>query len=360
VLRNWASEELAKEESSRLRRLSAEGLGRRRIARQIAEQTGRGCTSGVVGNALGLLGIHKPRTSSRVYVLEPSPPEDHQATIEELLEDRKKAYRRKANKAKFHERTLQLSPEPFGILLHGDPHLDDDGCDFEAVVKYLELAQQTEGMFGATVGDALNLWIGRLAKKYADSSLLASDGWRLTEWFINSHSAGFLAFVFGNHDSWAAGQGVDPMSELCKKTGVIVHAPDEIRITFTWKGRPELEPIIWILRHDFSGRSYFHPTHGPHKEAIFDGRAHILTAGHIHQWGELTTEQRHGRVSTALRVRGYKRCDEYAKQKGFYEQEHGYACVIVIDPESTGPGRIKVFWDIEQGCDYLTFIRGAK
>ena len=114
MLRNWASEELAKEQSDRLRKLSDEGLGRRRIARQIAEQTGRGCTSGVVGNALGLLGIHKPRTSSRVYVLEPSPPEDHQATIEELLEDRKKAYRRKANKAKFHERTLQLSHEPFG------------------------------------------------------------------------------------------------------------------------------------------------------------------------------------------------------------------------------------------------------
>lgn len=355
--RSWASDELIKHQEDRLRSLSSSGLGRRRIARRIEEATGRRCSDGVVGNALGALGIHKPRTS-RIDVVETDPPEDYEAPIEELVESRIKAYRRKSNKSKFHERTLEFPLEPFGILLHGDPHLDDDGCDFDAIVRYLELAQETEGLFGATVGDALNLWIGRLAKKYADSSLLASDGWRLTEWFIKSHSAGFLAFVFGNHDSWAAGQGVDPMSELCKKTGVIIHAPDEIRITFRWKDRPEVEPIVWVLRHDFSGRSLFHPTHGPHREALFDGKAHLFSAGHIHQWGELTTEQRHGRVSTALRVRGYKRCDEYAKQKGFYEQEHGYACVIVIDPRSEGPGRIKIFWDVEQGCDYLTYVRG--
>ncbi len=144
--RSWASDELIKHQEDRLRSLSSSGLGRRRIARRIEEATGRRCSDGVVGNALGALGIHKPRTS-RIDVVETDPPEDYEAPIEELVESRIKAYRRKSNKSKFHERTLEFPLEPFGILLHGDPHLDDDGCDFDAIVRYLELAQETEGLF---------------------------------------------------------------------------------------------------------------------------------------------------------------------------------------------------------------------
>ena len=135
------------------------------------------------------------------------------------------------------------------------------------------------------------------------------------------------------------------------------YAQDELRITLQWKGRPDLEPVVWVLRHDFGGRSWFHPTHGPHKEAMLDGKCHILTAGHIHQWGQLSTEQRHGRVTHAVRVRGYKRADAYAKQKGFFEQQYGEAALIVIDPHNEGAGRISIHWDLEDGCNYLKWLR---
>ena len=90
---------------------------------------------------------------------------------------------------------------------------------------------------------------------------------------------------------------------------------------------------------------------------MLDGRCHILTAGHIHQWGQLTTEQRHGRVTHAIRVRGYKRSDAFALQKGFFEQRYGEAALIVIDPHAMGPQRISTFWNIKQGCKYLTNLR---
>ena len=198
-------------------------------------------------------------------------------------------------------------------------------------------------------------WVGRLARCYADTSITASDGWRLSEWFLSSMQ--WVAIVGGNHDAWSHSAGLDPMKWLTQKCGVLCYAQDEIRITLNWKDNPHLEPVVWILRHDFSGRSWFHPTHGPHKEAMLDGRCNILTAGHIHQWGQLTTEQRHSRVTHAVRVRGYKRADSYAKQKGFFEQNFGEAVLIVINPKETGAGRITFHWNIKEGCQYLKFLR---
>jgi hypothetical protein len=90
---------------------------------------------------------------------------------------------------------------------------------------------------------------------------------------------------------------------------------------------------------------------------MLDGKCHLLTAGHIHQWGELITEQRHGRITNAVRVRGYKRSDSFAKSKGFAEQTHGECALIIIDPFKEGPARLMTFWDLRKGCEYLTFLR---
>lgn len=357
----WASNELVELCADRLRDMQDMGMGRRRIARSIEETSERECTEGVVGIALAKLGLHAPRKGiARVTIVDEEPIDNIEMPIDELIDTRVKAAERKYAKTRLHRRTLEFPAEPFGIVVHGDPHLDSEGADLSLVKKNVLLVQQTEGMFGACVGDELDLWVGRLAVNYADASILASDGWRLSEWFLKAHNTDdekkFLALVSGNHDAWANSPGLDPLANLAKKH-VHIYAPDELRITFVFKDRPDIEPIIWIMRHDFKGRSYFHSTHGPHREAIFDGKAHLLTAGHIHQWGELTTEQRHGRVTSAVRVRGYKRCDDYAMSKGFPEQEYGCAACIIINPLVEGPGRIMVFWDIEHGCEFLSMMR---
>ncbi len=281
--------------------------------------------------------------------------EDNLQPIEDLISARVKASQYKSKKAKKHQRNLTFPAEPIGVIVFGDPHIDNDGCDWETLFEHIELANSMEGVLACCVGDVQDNWIGRLAKLYANASITASDGWRLSRWFLESMQ--WLAIVGGNHDSWAHAAGVDPLGWIAKDCGVLCYAPDEIRMTIHWKDRPDLEPLIWVLRHDFRGRSWFHPTHGPHKEAILDGRCHILTAGHIHQWGELITEQRHGRVTHSIRVRGYKRNDSFAIEKGFFEQQSGEACLIVIDPFGGDTGRVNTFWNIPNGLEYLKVLR---
>ena len=266
-------------------------------------------------------GYEPPSIDADITDISPVDPADGDVPISELIERRITASKRHAVRAAAHTRQLELPPQPVGIMVFGDPHVDNEGCDWETLHKHIELCKSTDGVYAACVGDVQDNWIGRLQRLYSQSSILASDGWRLSEWLLGELE--WLAIVGGNHDQWAHGPGVDPLKWISADANVRCYANDEIRITLNWKGRPDLEPIVWILRHDFSGRSWYHPTHGPHKEAMLDGRCHLLTAGHIHQWGQLTTEQRHGRVTHALRVRGYKNNDTHARRLNFPEQQHG-------------------------------------
>lgn len=295
------------------------------------------------------------RSTAQALDIEHAPVPDGEIPIDELLELKRRAARRRMARHEGHQRRLTLPAEPLGLFVMGDPHVDNEGCDWDVIMHHVEVVQRTDGILAACVGDMQDNWIGRLARLYAHSSTSAADGYRLSEWLLSAMQ--WVAIVGGNHDAWAHGPGVDPMAWLTQKCQVPCYAPDELRITLDWKGRPDLEPVIWLLRHDFKGRSWYHPTHGPNKEAMLDGRVHLLTAGHIHQWGALTTEQRHERVTHAVRIRGYKRADEHAKALGFPEQQHGESVLVVIDPEVDGPGRIVLFWDIEQGADYLRWLR---
>lgn len=345
---------------AQIRELHAGGLGRRAIAKRVTEETGRPCTHGVMLAVFRQLQLSPRRTKStpEVEVRDVSPhhPDDGDVPIEELIEARIEAAAAKRLKATAHKRTIELPCEPFGVMVFGDPHVDNEGCDWASLADHVKLVQKTSGVLAACVGDVQDNWIGRLQRLYANSSATASDGWRLSEWYLESMQ--WLALVGGNHDAWAHGPGTDPLKALSKKARVLCYAPDEVRMELIWKGG-RAKPIDFMLRHDFRGRSWFHPTHGPAKEALLDGKCHVLGAGHIHQWGQLSTEQRHGRVTHAFRVRGYKRDDAHARSLGFYEQKHGESCLVVLNPTASEPGRIQLFWDLEHGCDYLSWLRKA-
>ncbi len=348
-----STRELVDLHASKLIEFRDGGRTYREIAYILSEQTKKTVTEGVVKRAckeLGLMTRDRPKTID----ISEEDVEDEEP-IEDLIDRRIEASARKMKKHKRHNRVLRMKSDPFALLVLGDPHVDNDGCDWSRLFADVRRAQKEEGVLAACVGDMQDNWIGRLARMYAESTIKASDGWRLSKWLLESLQ--WVAIVGGNHDSWAHSAGVDPLGWIAKEAGVKCYAPDELRITFEWSDAPDLEPVVWILRHDFRGRSWFHPTHGAHKEAMLDGRAHIFTAGHIHQWGQLTTEQRHKRVTHAIRVRGYKRCDAYAVEKGFYEQQYGEACLIVIDPKCDGAGRISVHWNLEAGYDRLRLLR---
>lgn len=299
----------------------------------------------------------RPPLKERLEIGDDYRAEDGEVPVEDLIASRVAASQRKASKSAAHVRTLTLPAEPVGFLVFGDPHVDNEGCDWAKLVEHIELARTTPGVLCANVGDQHDNWIGRLSGLYANSSMAAEDGWRLSEWMLKQVQ--WIAIVGGNHDSWAKAAGApDPMKVLSKLCDVKCYAPDALRLTIEWKGRPDWDPFVWDLRHTFPGHSWFHPTHGPHKEAMLDGRSHMLTAGHIHTWGQLITEQRHGRVTYSMRVRGYKKNDTYAREKGLPEQQYGEACLAVVDPsKGNGPGRTSLWPDIAAGCAWLTHLR---
>lgn len=290
--------------------------------------------------------------------MEVAPLETDEEPLDELIARRIKAFERKRQRKMRHRRRVTLPAEPLALYIAGDPHVDDDGCDMAQLQRHATAIRDVPNLYGACVGDLQNNWIGRLARLWAEESLSAREGVRLAEWYLGIVK--WLAMIGGNHDKWASTTGFDPLEFLCDKHNVRLYAPDQLRIEIAWQA-DDLPPLEVLIRHYFKGHSWFHPTHGANKEAMLDGRAHVFAAGHIHEWGELTTEQRHGRVTNAISVRGFKYSDDYAMEKQFFEQQHGAACLVTIDPKRAGPGQRQVWWDIEEGVDFhLDRVRRAR
>jgi len=331
--------------------------GRMRLAKMLEQQTGRPCTSAVMGSALPLLGYGKRRKLPEIT--EADPPREDPLDIDALIESRVRSFKRKAVKNDIHRRTLTLPAEPLGIMLYGDPHLDNRGTNWPLLIEHVKLVQDTPGVMAACVGDLTDNWVGRLQRLYSETDCLTTDAWKLSRWFLECQP--FLCIVGGNHDAWAHSSGVDPLGWISKDADVYAYAADELYITLNWRDRDDLEPVRWVLRHDFKGRSIYHPTHGPNRAAMIQyPLANLLTAGHIHTWGELNCEQANGRVCKSIRVGSYKTIDSYAREKQFTANVYGSGVFICIDPHSTGPDRITIHWDPAKGCQYLTWLRSIE
>ena len=138
--------------------------------------------------------------------------------IEDLVERRKKQYQKKAA---FEEATKLIPVKvkidgPIGVLVFGDPHVDDDGTDLEALERHARLVAETPGLFAGNIGDTTNNWTGRLARLYAEQSTSAEEASALAEWFVNLTSD-WLFIIGGNHDCWT-GTG-DVMRWITKQAG---------------------------------------------------------------------------------------------------------------------------------------------
>ena len=321
--------------------------GRTRAKRHFEKKTGKQIGLWVMETALRSM-----RTLKKDKTYEELEYEDLE--VLDILEHKKKIQRRKFSKQK-KKHVVILPPEPFAIWCIGDPHLDNDGCEILRLMKEMEIVKRNKNkIYSGCVGDLNDNWIGRLGLLYQNTSITAEDGWKLSKWFLSQME--WLFLLGGNHDAWANRAGINPLQWLCQLSDVKVYGEDEVRIEIQWLGNSDLEEIRIQCRHDHKGRSWFHNTHGPNKAAILDGKDHIFLSGHIHSWGHLQTEQRYGRVTHAIRVKGYKQIDSYAKKNQFFTQEHGSSCLIVIDPMNKSPSRIQVFWDIETGAKYLDYL----
>ncbi|MFZ9960353.1 MAG: hypothetical protein ACO3GP_08170 [Candidatus Limnocylindrus sp.] len=286
------------------------------------------------------------------YEFTPLPDDD--VPIEELIAQRKRKFQHKRE----HEEASKLIPikikmaGAIGILHFGDPHVDDDGCDIEAIERHTDLVNRTEGLFAANVGDTTNNWVGRLAKLYGEQATSAAQAWKIAEWFVNR--CDWLYMIGGNHDLWS-GSG-DPLRWIAKHQNSL-YKSSEARIALRF---PTGLEVRVNARHDHSGSSIWNPAHGPMKAALMGTRDHLYVAGHKHESAySVLKDAISGITMHAMKVASYKIYDRYAKERGFRDNCLSPCALTTINPAlpPDHPDLVKVWWEPEEGADYLTFLR---
>lgn len=276
-----------------------------------------------------------------------------QASVEEIIDRRTKEWDRRS-KAKESRRVIPVtinSSDPIGILHQGDPHLDDPGTNLPLIIRQIELINKTPGLFGACVGDFINNWRGKLAYLHATQTTTQIEALKLLEWYIQSTR--WLYLIGGNHDVWH-GDG-DPLLWFRKGMGNI----------YEWHGArisllfPNKRECRIHARHNFPGQSIYNPAHGATRAATFAGEDHIYIAGHIHTWAYMVQENPiKDLVWHAIQLASFKKIDDYADVLGKDARRYGESCVTIIHPKArTAMEFVKVFWDVEEGADFLTWLR---
>lgn len=246
--------------------------------------------------------------------------------------------------------------KPFGLLLVGDPHLDDNGCNWPVLRRHVELCRDTPGLYAINIGDTTNCWGGRLIRKYADQDTSAATARRMAEWFLLKSGIRWLVWLYGNHEHMGGGEAI--LAEMARRHGTQRVVMKDWEARFTIQARVG-EPISVNAAHNFPGKSIYNPLHGPVKAAKFGAAADLFVAGHLHNWGishwEIPEKES---APLMVRVRGYKHLDGFARKLGFYDQDDGQSILVVCDPGAQTPsGRLTPFVDVERGISYLSWLR---
>lgn len=290
--------------------------------------------------------------------------------IHELWKHREKQYERKDAHEKAHK-LLDVKVNiagAIGIWHCGDPHVDDDGADVKLLREHCHLVRDTEGMFGANVGDTTNAWTGRLARLYAEQGTSEQQAWLMAEYFLHfcpdadisdltsderkKLLSNWLYLIGGNHDLWrGAGDPINWMTRLAATP----YTPSQIRLNLIFPGGRECRINA---RHDFKGTSQWNPAHGSMKASQMGFHDHILVNGHKHKSGYgLIKDPARGTISHCIQVASYKIHDRFAREKGFPDQHISPSVVTIIDPDASEAGFVTVFHDVEQAVDFLNWKR---
>lgn len=283
---------------------------------------------------------------------EPLPPEDIATNkIIDFMCDRF-SQRKKYDDAAKWRRFLVDSNQPIGICWFGDPHLDDNGCNWPALKKDCSIVAKTPGMYGANIGDTTNNWAGRLARLYADQDASKDTAYKLAEWFFKESGIRWMIMLLGNHDT-NSDDGARLLKEFCKNLCPMENWRAQFKLVF-----PNKRECLIDAAHDHKGHSQWNQLHGQQRASSMGGIAHLYIAGHRHNWAMAKHEcSESGRVYWLARARGYKFLDNYAKVNGFGEQQCGSSIVSIINPAASDLNMVQCFADVEHAADYLTYLR---
>lgn len=274
-------------------------------------------------------------------------------SAEELIEQAAVRFERHRD-ARDARRWMEIkvkSNRPIGVCFMGDPHIDNNGCNWPLLRRDIKLLEDTPGLFAVNIGDLTDNWVGRLVRLYADQEMSKKQAWKLAKYLLRDCKIKWLCHLLGNHDAWNDGP-------YLIKANAQPMVPVE-----DWQSRfqivfPNGERVRVHAAHDFPGNSIWNPQHGPQKAAMLLEQADIFACGHKHTWAVNEGENaQRDFVYWLIRARGYKAIDSYADQLGYGSQKFGASITAVIDPAVDGPRRIRCFPDLEEAAEFLTWKR---
>lgn len=282
-----------------------------------------------------------------------APLESPDMPIDDLLDH---VTRRFEKRRQFQEQREWLpvtfhKPGPLAISFLGDPHVDDNGCNWPRLREDLDTINKTDGMYAASLGDASNNWVGRLSNLWASQETSAQQSWQLVQWLLGATD--WCLLIKGNHDMWLPND-VDPI-EWLKVPGTL-SSDWQARIEFRF---PEGRPIRVWAAHDMPGHSQWNPLHAQQKRAKFTQEAHLYISGHRHYWALAQYEDEWtNRAYWTARAKGYKTADEYGERLGHGQQKYGEAITAVIDPLAVSETAFIVcFANVQEAAEYLEWKR---
>lgn len=174
-------------------------------------------------------------------------------TYDELKSQRLDLFTRKqaAEKARKWVPIQMKSDAPMALVFMGDPHVDDDGCNWPLLEQHTQIICRTPGMYAGNLGDTQNNWVGRLIRLYAKQSTSHAQAWTLVEGWIKELSDNLLFLVRGNHDCH------DAETEALTKRGWLRHDEirddDEVLSYVTETGGCEWAPILSRVTREHDG-----------------------------------------------------------------------------------------------------------
>lgn len=313
-----------------------------------------GCSRDTVVRVLSGMYDKDERVEYPAFVTEGDEEEPISEVIDRLTRNFKRAKRAQEARKWFPIKIKEN--KPIGILFVGDPHVDDNGCNWPALRAHARICQENPGIYAVNIGDVSNDWGGRLIKKYADQETSIKTAHRLVEWFLLDSGFDWLIWLHGNHQHM--GESIALHEQMNKRFGT-TRVP-----MLDWEARFVIEfangqKFRINAAHDFPGNSIYNPVHGAVKAAKFGDNVDVAVCGHKHNWAVSQWEQaEQGNMPLMIRVRGYKHLDEYARRIGKYEQEEGQSILVVFDPNAgSQAARTQAFVDIEMGAKYLSMLR---
>lgn len=293
----------------------------------------------------------KPKPQQEGLAVPEFPDED--VPVEELVEIMARRYQKRFQ----HEASRMWFPVPvpsddiLPLAFVGDPHIDDDGCDWPTLKADIELLR-SRGIAAINVGDTTNNWPvgGRLGALWAKQETSQKTAHRLARWFMHDSGVPWFLWLLGNHDKWNDGGAV--LQEISNKAIPV----------FDWQARFILkfpngfECPIWVS-HNFKGTSLYNILHGPMRAARFGQMCpRLLVQGHHHEYGVFNAMYEDTQEDYwAVKVKGYKKIDHHADHHQFPSMQGGGESVMsVIDPAT---GSVKVFPSIEEGAEFVEWKR---